>query len=83
MFSERFQILISPDQRRRLEGEAKRRGTSVAALIREAVDLYVGAPARRERLDAIAGLRAMRGRLLLPEELERLVQEERTGAADA
>lgn len=38
MFSERLQILIDPARRRRLEVEASQRGTSVAALIREAID---------------------------------------------
>ena len=83
MFSERLQILISPEQRKRLETEARRRGSSVAALIREAVDLHVGAPARPERTQAIAAIRAMRGRHLTPEELERLVEQERMGTAPA
>lgn len=39
MLSERLQILLDPDRRRRLEEEAASRGTSVAALIREAIDL--------------------------------------------
>lgn len=38
MLSERLQVLIERDQRRRLEREAARRGTSVALLIREAID---------------------------------------------
>lgn len=38
MFSERLQVLIDPEQRRRLEIEAAARGSSVAALIREAID---------------------------------------------
>src|ERR1700736_293743 len=42
MLNERLQILIRPDQRRRLEAEARRRGTSVAALVREAVDSRFG-----------------------------------------
>ena len=78
MFSERLQILISPEQRRRLETEARRRGTSVAALIREAVDLHLGPPARGERQRAIAGIRMMHGRPLSPEELEGLVEQDRT-----
>lgn len=77
MFSERLQILVSPEQRRLLEMEARRRGTSVGALIREAVDLHVGAPARVDRGDAITAIRAMRGRHLPPEELERLIERER------
>jgi hypothetical protein len=79
MFSERLQILISQEQRRRLETEARRRGTSVAALIREAVDLHIGPTARSERTDALAGIGAMHGRYLSPEELERLVREDQAG----
>jgi hypothetical protein len=76
MFSERLQILLSPDQRRRWEAEAKRRGTSVASLIREAVDRDLGTdrPARAEAVDAI---RAMQGRFLTIDELDRIVEEER------
>ena len=39
MFSERLQVLIDVDQRERLENEARARGTSVATLVREAIDL--------------------------------------------
>jgi hypothetical protein len=39
MFSERLQVLIDVDQRARLEREAEARGTSVATLVREAIDL--------------------------------------------
>lgn len=80
MFSERLQILVSPEQRRRLEAEARRRGTSVAALIRESVDVHLGTPTGGVRADAIAEIRALRGRALPPEEIERLVERERTGA---
>ena len=38
MFTERIQVLMTKAQRRRLEEEARARGTSVGALIREAVD---------------------------------------------
>jgi hypothetical protein len=38
MLSERLQVLIGRDQRTRLEREAARRGTSVATLVREAID---------------------------------------------
>jgi hypothetical protein len=39
MLDERLQVLIGREQRERLEREAGRRGTSVAALAREAIDL--------------------------------------------
>ena len=81
MFTERLQILVSPEQRKRLESEAGRRGTSVAALIREAVDEHLGATPQDQRVRAVEGIGAMRGRFLSSGELERLVEEERTGAA--
>jgi len=78
MFSERLQILVSPEQRKRWEVEAKRRGTSVARLIRDAVDRDVGSLDRGDRAHAVDAIRAMRGRFLPPDELDRLVEEERT-----
>ncbi len=37
--TERLQVLIESEQRRRLEREAAARGTSVATLVRHAIDL--------------------------------------------
>jgi len=37
--TERLQVLIETEQRHRLEREAKARGTSVATLVRHAIDL--------------------------------------------
>lgn len=53
MFSERLQILLDPARRRRLEAEAIARGTSIAALIREAID--VAFPTTSEERKAAAG----------------------------
>jgi len=55
MFSERLQVLIGAEQRQRLEREAADRGTSVATLVREAIDLRFppSLPRRREAADAI------------------------------
>lgn len=78
MFSERLQILVSPQQRKLLEAEAKRAGRSVAALIREAVDQHLGIVDTGTRVQAVAGIRSMRGRYLSPDELNRLVDEERS-----
>ena len=39
MLKERLQVLIDREQRERLERHAKDRGTSVATLVREAIDL--------------------------------------------
>jgi hypothetical protein len=78
MFSERLQILISPEQRRALEAEADRQEASVASVIREAIDLRLGTVDRSERLRALEEIRAMRsGPFLTPDELNGIVEEER------
>jgi hypothetical protein len=80
MYSERLQILVTPEQRKRWDLEARRRGTSVAGLIRESVDRELGSPDGVNRASAVDAIRAMRGRFLSPDELDRLVEEERTRA---
>jgi hypothetical protein len=78
MLTERLQVLMSKEQRRRLESEAKRRRSSVGALIREAIDARVASATPEERARAIAEIKTMRGgRFLSPSELERIVDEER------
>jgi hypothetical protein len=77
MLKERMQILISSDQRRRLEQEAQRRGTSVASVIRDAVDAQLGGVSGGERRGALDDIRAMRGRFAPPEELSRIAAGER------
>lgn len=78
MLNERLQILVTPDQRRRLRDEAKRRKSSVAMLIREAIDARFGAVTRADRLRALEAIRAMAGgRFVPPEELDRLAERER------
>ena len=76
MLSERLQILVSRDQRRRLEAEARRRGTSVGSVVREAVDARLGAISSEERLAALEGLRSISGRFLPPDELDRISEGE-------
>lgn len=50
MFSERTQVLLSPEQVARLKRIAARDGRSVGAVIREAVDSFVEAePNRRQQ----------------------------------
>ena len=39
MLNERLQVMIGRDQRERLERRARERGTSIATLVREAIDL--------------------------------------------
>jgi hypothetical protein len=55
MLKERLQVLIAREQRERLELEAAQRGTSVATLVREAIDLTFPPtlPRRRSAADAI------------------------------
>ena len=78
MFTERFQVLISKEQRRSLEAEAKRRRSSVGALIREAIDTRGPATNPEDRSRAVAEIKNMRGgRFLSPVELERIIDEER------
>jgi hypothetical protein len=77
MLNERLQVLVTSEQRRRLETEARRRGTSVGSLIREAVDAQFGAVTTEDRLRALDGIRGLSGRFLSPDELNRLVSEER------
>ncbi len=78
MFTERMQVLISREQRRRLEAEARRRRSSVGALIREAIDTRGAGATPEERSRAVAEIKSMRGgRFISPEELERVIDEER------
>jgi predicted DNA-binding protein len=50
MFSERTQVLLSPEQLARLKRIAARDGKSVGAVIRDAVDSFVESePDRRQR----------------------------------
>lgn len=60
MYSERLQILVSPEQRRRLEAEAKRKKTSVAALIRDAIDARIEPISADQRADALDRLKMRR-----------------------
>jgi hypothetical protein len=83
MLKERMQILISTDQRRRLAQEAKRRGTSVASVIRDAVDAQLGAITAEDRRAALDEILAMRGRAVSPDELNRLVEDERDEQLEA
>lgn len=76
MYSERLQILISKEQRRRLETEARRRNASVASVIRDAVDAELGEVERGQRLQAVSAIAAMKtGPYLEPDEMRRLIDE--------
>jgi hypothetical protein len=83
MLNERLQILVDAEQRRRLEREASRRGTSVGSLVREAIDAHLGTVTRAERLRALGTIRAARtGRFLSAEDLNALVEGERDEELD-
>lgn len=76
MLTERLQILVSPEQRRRLEDEAERRGTSVAGVVREAVDAQLDTVCREDRIRAVEEIAAMRAEYLPPDELNRMIEEQ-------
>ena len=81
MLKERLQVLITAEQRRLLEAEARRRRTSVAALIRDAIDGRYGTVTREDRLRAVEELGKMSARYVPPSELGRMIDEEREEAA--
>jgi hypothetical protein len=58
MFSERTQVLLSREQRERLERMAAREGRSVGSVIREAIESYtaVGPRSRAEAAEALIAL---------------------------
>ena len=60
MFSERTQVLLSPEQAARLKRIAVREGRSVGAVIRDAVDSYVdpGIDSRHEAIQALMKMSA-------------------------
>src|SRR5580704_18761902 len=79
MLTERLQILLSPQQKRRLETEAKTRGESVGEIVREVIDERYGNDATRERrMAAVERMRAAPTgtRFFAPEELTRIHEEE-------
>lgn len=55
MHSERTQVLLTPDQRQRLERIAAREGRSLGAVIRDAVDAYT-LPRARSPHEVLASL---------------------------
>lgn len=71
MYTERLQILVSKEQRQRLELEAKRRKSSVASVIRDAVETELGGTSPQDRLQAVAAISRLRAPYLPPEELAR------------
>jgi hypothetical protein len=82
MYSERLQILVTAEQRRTLESEARRRGASVGALVREAIDARfdpIGSDRRRAAFEELGRIgERNRGIDLAVEELEALVNDSHT-----
>jgi predicted DNA-binding protein len=77
MLTERLQILVSPEQKRRLEAEAQTRGESVGELVREAIDARYAEPTREERLAAVERMRSgPKIPYISPEEINRAHEEE-------
>ena len=77
--TKRAQILFEPEEYERLEDVARRRGTSVAELVRRAVgEKYLGDPTKRRA--AVAAIRGMS--LPLPDwpELEQEIADARADA---
>ncbi|MEO5940990.1 MAG: ribbon-helix-helix domain-containing protein [Candidatus Limnocylindrales bacterium] len=60
MFSERTQVLLSPEQVARIKRIAAREGRSVGAVIRDAVDSYIdpGSDSRHESIQALLTMNA-------------------------
>lgn len=58
--SERIPVLVTPEQRERLDRLARREGTSVGAVVRAAIEAYTAPPARsrREALEDLFSLEA-------------------------
>jgi len=74
----RVQVLLSPEQYERLTALARARGTSIGALIRQAVDQLLHAPGgEEERLQAVRKMSALRLPVADWEQMER--ESMRTG----
>jgi predicted DNA-binding protein len=60
MFSERTQVLLSPQQVEKLKRIAAREGRSIGAVIRDAVDGYIepGVESRRRAIEEMLSLNA-------------------------
>ncbi len=84
MLKERLQILITAEQRRTLEAEAARRGASVGALVREAIDARFDTVDRSRRRAAFDRLTQIAARSeapqLDPEALDELLDGTRADA---
>jgi len=77
MLTERLQVLIEQAQRQRLEREAAARGTSVATLVREAIELAFPTTSDEKRRAADVILSASAGWAPDdPSDIKRMTDEE-------
>ena len=75
MLKERLQILVDSEQRRRLDLEARRRGVSIGAVVREAIDARLASPDAAQKRRAIEEMRAApRVPHHAPDELNRITE---------
>ena len=80
MQKERLQILVEPEQRRRLDAAAEQRGISVGAVIRDAIDASLRGSGPKRRIGAVQEMRAAAGGPSPSvEEIHELLDEERAG----
>lgn len=78
MLSERLQILVSPEQRQRLEAEAAEQGKSVGGIIRDAIESRYGNVPYTQRVAALEAIEAMRAQLPDdPAAVDRLIDQSR------
>ena len=83
MLKERLQILIDTEQRRRLDLEAARRGISIGAVVREAIDARLSGPGRERKRQAVEEMRAApAASFRSPEELSRMIAAAIDDASD-
>lgn len=71
MFSERTQVLLSPEQRNRVEQLAAQSASSVGAVIRAAIDDYARPPGPESRRRAVEALFALDAPVAEWESMER------------
>lgn len=74
MYTQRLQILLSQQQRRRLELEAKRRGLPVAAVVREALDAHAERVSPERRTLAMERLSGRHAAFVPIDELNALLE---------
>ncbi len=82
MFSERLQILVSPEQKSQLEAKAADQGKSVGGVVREAIEAHYGRLPRAQRIAAVEAIKSMHAELPEdPAEVDRMIDEGRLDEA--